>query len=147
MPTSASAGFSGKVLIAIDNVNFIRVGEVRDATITISQDAIDATSFDSVGWHENIVGLKAWEATLEALYINQSYSGNIGQVNLQNALLGAQVIAWQFIPRFSIGDIGYVGSGFVNNFEVNIPVDDAVSLSIGITGSGPIRPFTLTPAG
>lgn len=137
MPTSASAGFSGKVYVSIDGgSNYFPVGEATDATITITQEAIDATSFDSVGWMENIVGLKSWEMSIEALYVNQSFAGNIGQVNVQNAMFGGQVVRWKLLPKVGTGDIGYVGDGLVNNFEVNVAVDSAVTLSLGITGSG-----------
>lgn len=137
MPTSASAGFSGKVYISIDGgANYVPVGETKDATITINQESIDATSFDSVGWMENIVGLKSWEMSMESLYINQSFAGNIGQVNLQNSLLGGQVVRWKLLPKTGAGNIGYVGDGVVTSFEVNVPVDDAVNLSVSVTGSG-----------
>lgn len=137
MPTSASAGFNGQVYVSIDGgTNYTPVGEVRDATITITRDDIEATSFDSQGWKENIVGLASWEASMEALYINQSYRGNIGQVDVQNSMFGAQVVRWKFLPLRGTGDIGYVGDGFVTNFEVSVPVDDAVSVSIDIMGSG-----------
>jgi hypothetical protein len=77
---------------------------------------------------------------MESLYVY----GDIGQVNLQNALLGAQVVSWQFLPQIQAGNLGYTGTGFVNSFEVNIPVDDAVTLSLSITGSGYLQPYQYT---
>lgn len=140
--TSASAGFRGQVYVSIDGgTNFIPVGEVKDATITITRDEIDATSFDSVGWKENIVGLASWEMSMEALYINQSYRGNIGQVNVQNSLFGGQTVQWKLLPLVGAGNIGYQGDGFVNSFEVGVPVDDAVTVSISVMGCGYLDTF------
>ena len=137
MPTSASAGFRGQVYVSIDaGVTWLPVGEVKDATITVTQDDIDATSFDSVGWKENIVGLKSWEMSMEALYVNQTFRGNQGQLNVQNSILGGQVVRWRLLPLRGTGDLGYMGDGFVTSFEVNVPVDDAVNLSLSVMGSG-----------
>lgn len=145
MPTSASAGFNGQVYVSIDaGLTFIPVGEVKDCTVTITQDDLDATSYDSVGWKERIVGLKSWEMSMEALYINQSFRGNIGQVNLQDSLLGGQVVRWQVLPLRGYGDIGYVGDGFVNSWACNIPVDDVVSLSLNVMGSGYLDTYQST---
>jgi predicted secreted protein len=139
MPTSAFAGFTGKVYISTDGLNtWIPVGETRDATLTVNQNEIDATSFDSIGWMENIVGLLSWEMSMEALYVY----GNEGQTELEDALLGGQVIGWRFLPKVAAGNKGYQGQGFATSYEVNIPVDDAVTLSLSIVGSGYLETYT-----
>ena len=133
MPTSAFAGFTGKVYLSIDGgANYNPVGETRDATLTVNQAEIDATSFDSVGWMENIVGLKSWEMSMESLYVY----GNEGQTELEDALLGGQVVKWRFLPKVGAGDKGYEGDGFATSYEINVPVDDAVTLSLSIMGTG-----------
>lgn len=138
MPTSAFAGFTGQVYISVDGMNtWIPVGETRDSTLTINQDEIDATSYDSIGWMETIVGLLSWEMSMESLYVY----GNEGQTDLQNALLGGQVVGWRFLPKVGTGNQGYQGQGFATSFEVNVPVDDAVTLSLDIKGSGYLEPF------
>lgn len=136
MPTSASPGFQGQVYISIDGgSNYIPVGEAKSVSIAGSQEQLDATSFDSVGWKESIVGLKGWELTIDGFYINQSYRGNIGQVNVQDSFLGGQVVRWKILPLRGTGNIGYVGDGFVTTFDIAISVDSAVELSIGVMGT------------
>jgi TP901-1 family phage major tail protein len=138
MPTSAFAGFTGKVYISVDGMaTWVPVGETRDATLTVNQEEIDATSFDSIGWMENIVGLLSWEMSMESLYVY----GDEGQTDLENALLGGQVIGWRFLPKVAEGNKGYQGQGFATSYEVNVPVDDAVSLSLSIKGSGYLETY------
>lgn len=139
MPTSAFAGFTGKVYISVDGMNtWVPVGETRDATLTVNQEEIDATSFDSIGWMENIVGLLSWEMSMESLYVY----GNEGQTELEDSLLGGQVVGWRFLPKVQAGNKGYQGQGFATSYEVNIPVDDAVTLSLDIKGSGYLETYT-----
>lgn len=143
--TSASAGFQGQVYVSIDGgATFIPVGECKSATLTITRDEIDATSFDSVGWKENITGLASWEMSMEALYINQSYRGNAGQVNVQNAMFGGQTVKWRLLPLDGVGNLGYLGDGFVNSFEIAVEVEDAVMLSLSVMGCGYLEQFQAT---
>lgn len=138
MPTSAFAGFTGKVYISVDGMQtWVPIGETKDATLTVNQDEIEATSYDSIGWMESIVGLLSWEMSMESLYVY----GNEGQTELEDALLGGQVVGWRFLPKVATGNKGYQGQGFATSYEVNVPVDDAVTLSLDIKGSGYLETY------
>ena len=145
MPTAASAGFRGKVYVAVPAAmpNYLPLGETRDSTLTVNQAEIDATSYDSEGWMEYIAGLKSWELSTESLYLANNNPGNPGQLAVWNALIASQILLWRFVPKNQANLQGYQGQGFATSFEVNPPVDDAVTLSLSIIGTGPIATYQI----
>ncbi|MAN76868.1 MAG: hypothetical protein CML24_06665 [Rhizobiales bacterium] len=149
LATAASAGFRGQVYVAVpaERPRFLPLGETRDSTLTVNQAEIDATSYDSQGWMEYIAGLKSWELSTESLYLANNNPGNPGQLAVWDALIAAQVLLWRFVPKNQAGLLGYQGSGFATSFEVNPPVDDAVTLSLSIIGTGPIATYKIEKGG
>lgn len=138
MPTAAFAGFCGQVSVSTDGNDYIVLGETRDSTLTLNQAEIDATSYNCAGWVENIPGLKSWEMSTESLFlVNQ----DVGQVAVFDAIIASQTIFWRFLPRQGAGRQGYYGQGFATSFEVNVPVDDAVSLSLSVIGTGALATY------
>lgn len=139
MATQAFAGFNGKVYISSDGGStYNAIGEVRDTTLSISQDEIEATSFDSAGWMEYLPGMKEWEAETEALYLY----ANVGQDALYNALVNGSTIKLRLLPKAGTGNKGYEGNAFVTKFEVKNATDDAVVLSASFRGTGPLNTYT-----
>ena len=139
MASSAIAGFNARVSISIDGgTSFQLIGEARDATLSISQNEIEATSFDSAGWSEYIPGLKEWSVDVEALYIPT----NVGQENLFEALVDGTLLKIKLLPKTGTGNLGYEGYVFVSSWEINPTPDDAVSVSVSFRGTGLLEQYT-----
>jgi predicted secreted protein len=139
MASSAIAGFNARVSISIDGgTSFQLIGEARDATLSISQNEIEATSFDSAGWSEYIPGLKEWSVDVEALYIPT----NVGQENLFEALVDGTLLKIKLLPKTGTGNLGYEGDVFVSSWEINPTPDDAVSVSVSFRGTGFLEQYT-----
>jgi predicted secreted protein len=139
MASSAIAGFNARVSISIDGgTSFQLIGEARDATLSISQNEIEATSFDSAGWSEYIPGLKEWSVDVEALYIPT----NVGQENLFEALVDGTLLKIKLLPKTGTGNLGYEGDVFVSSWEINPTPDDAVSVSVSFRGTGLLEQYT-----
>ena len=139
MASSAIAGFNARVSISIDGgSSFQLIGEARDATLSISQNEIEATSFDSAGWSEYIPGLKEWSVDVEALYIPT----NVGQENLFEALVDGTLLKIKLLPKTGTGNLGYEGDVFVSSWEINPTPDDAVSVSVSFRGTGLLEQYT-----
>lgn len=139
MATSAIAGFTARVSISADGgTSYQVVGEARDATLSISQNEIDATSFDSNGWSEFIPGLKEWSVDIEALYIPT----NVAQENLFEALVEGTTLKIKLLPKTGTGNIGYEGGVFVSSWEINPTTDDAIAVSVSFRGTGELDTFT-----
>lgn len=139
MATTAIAGFNARVSISTNGgTSFSLLGEARDATLNISQNEIDATSFDSGGWSEFIPGLKEWTVDTEALYIPD----NAGQDALYESLVNGTKIQIKLLPKTGSGNIGYEGEAFVTSWEINPTPDDAIAVSVSFRGTGLLETFT-----
>ncbi len=142
MPTAAIAGFVGEVFISdagapADN----KIGELREMTLTLEHEAIDATSHDSARWREFIDGLRSWSVSAEALYVD----GDAGQDDILAILLGDQNAAISFRPEGStVGDAEFSGVVKVTSFELTGPNDDAAAVSIEAQGTGALTKGTVS---
>ena len=138
MATAAIAGFNARVSVSTDGgTTFKLIGEARDATLNISQNEIEATSFDSGGWSEYIPGLKEWTVDIEALYIPT----NDGQDALYDGLVAGSKVQVKLLPKTGTGNTGYKGDAFVTSWEINPTPDDAVAVSISFRGTGVLDTF------
>lgn len=141
MATSAIAGFAARVSISTNNgTSFTMIGEARDATLNISQNEIDATSFDSAGWSEFIPGLKEWTVDIEALYVEN----NAGQSALYDALVNGDKVQIRLLPQNGTGNTGYEGDAFVTSWEINPTPDDVVAVSVSFRGTGVLDTYSAT---
>lgn len=136
MATAAIPGFVGQVFISdagspADN----KIGELREMTLTLEHEAIDATSHDSNRWREFIDGLRSWSISVEALYVD----GDAGQDDILAILLGDQDAFVDFRPEGSVaGDVSLSGIIKVTSYEQSGPNDDAAAVSLEFQGSGPL---------
>jgi predicted secreted protein len=142
MATKAVSGFDASISILFNGVTARKIGEARDATLSISQNEIEATSFNSNGWNEYIPGLKEWSIDIEALYV----SDDLGQDDLLSALVLGQVVKVSLLPK-KLLDVStnppteysgkkYEGDAFVTSWEINPTPDDVISISASFRGTG-----------
>lgn len=140
---SATAGFYGGLYsVPAAPGTETRVAKARNATLSISTDTIDVTSFDTVGWAENIASFKSWTVDAELLY----EPANVSQDDIRDALFNDTPLKIRLYPRDEDAMDGYEGNVIVTDYEVDIPVDDAVVISVTFTGTGALTPITKTVA-
>lgn len=133
MPTAAIPGFNAVLAISTDGGSvYNTIGELKDFTLTIEHNLINATSKDSAGWEEMIPGLKKWSISGGALYLN----ANAGQDAAYDALVNGTKIKLRMRPRVSTGWDQYVGDAYIDNWEIANPLDDAVAVNVSATGTG-----------
>lgn len=139
MATQAIPGFKGNLSISNDGgTTYQTIAEMREATLTISQEELEASSFSSDGWMEYIPGLKEWELETEGIYL----LADAGQDQLYDALVQGETVKVRLFPNDEDGNQGYEGEGFITSWEVNNAVDDVVSLSATLRGSGKLNQTT-----
>ncbi len=108
-----------------------KIAEVRNFSLTIEADEIDATSHDSSGDDESIMGKLSWSGTAEALHVQD----NAGQQALTDVLLGRTLVDFEFYPGGE-GTGWLFGSGFVDEWELGSPLGDAAAVSLAFVGDG-----------
>lgn len=133
----ATAGYYGGLYTKVDSTT-TRIAKVREATLSIETDTIDVTSFDTVGWAENVASFKSWSIDAELLY----EPANTSQESVRDALFNDTPLTIQLFPKDAATEDGYEGTVIVTSYEVGIPVDDAVTISVTLTGTGELTPIT-----
>lgn len=125
--SNATAGFNGVVQISTDDVTYNTIGEVRNVRLQVSGENIDATSFDSAGWRERIVGLSDWRWSASAFYLE----ANTAQDNIRSAITGRTGVYLRLIPKGSaMGNQRLGGFSQIVAFNVEGAVDDAFAIDM-----------------
>jgi len=135
-----SAGYKGKPFISTDGgVIFLTVSAAKDMSLTKNMSPIDVTNFDGVdGWKEFIEGLKEWSASVENIYLE----ADAGQEAILGGITEGTELVFQYRPRDESGAKFFQGSVFVNEWNLTNALEDAVTVSMSLTGCG--KPQTLT---
>lgn len=136
MATSALAGYKGLLTASTaSGGSKTTLVEVADYTMTVEHSEIDATSHDSSGTREVIPGIDSWNGSAEVMHVMSS--GEAGSHNaMLDVLLGKTLVDFEFVPTGSSSDGTYSGSGYVTNFELGAPNEDALNTSISFQGTG-----------
>jgi TP901-1 family phage major tail protein len=129
------AGYNGKIFIGTQKAKYDVILYAKDMTITVNRDEIDVSSYNSDGWKENISGMASWEVSAECVY---NMGSDHGQIACWNAIQSGEAVRWKFLPNrhAPTGTLsGWEGKGIVTSFEVGVPLDDAVTVSLTVIGT------------
>lgn len=135
MATSAIAGYKGVMALTSTSTaaaGLSEIAEVRNWSISVEHAEIDATSHDSSGDREVIAGTGSWTASFEVLHVQ----GSTDHQAIFDALTGRTKILGEWYPTGSSSDGYYSGLGFLTNWELSSPNDDALIATGGFVGSG-----------
>lgn len=140
MATSALAGYKG-IMLASSSAGgpVTQIAELRDYNLVVEHTPIDATSHDSSGSREKIGGIDSWSGTAELLHVQ----GEATHQNLHDRVTGKEKIEFEFHPTGSSSDGNYSGSGFVTNYDLGAPNEDALNASLSFEGTGTLTRSTL----
>ncbi len=120
---AATAGKGGKVMIGANTV-----ASVKSWSLDASADTLNTESLGD-SWKSVIIGLKEWSATVE---LDWDMS-DAQQTAIQNAYLNGTSVS---IKLYTNTTNYYSGTAFLSSLSVETPVDDIVSASAELTGSG-----------
>ena len=131
--SEALQGYKGKVRHSTSSTGgaITTIGEIRDFTLLLEASEIDVTSHQSSGDEEVIIGKVAWSATADALHIQ----GNASQQALIDCLINRTAMEFQFLPTGESTDGYLTGTGYVDEWEMGSPLEDAMAVSLGIVGT------------
>lgn len=130
MATQAIAGRIGFLGIAATSSGTAsEIGEVREWSINVTQDMLDASSNDSSGWNEFIAGQRAWTITFGAVYAREA-----DQNLLRESLSSAASRYFTLRPSTAVSTL-WRGTGFVTNYSVSGQTNDVVVTDMAIQGT------------
>jgi predicted secreted protein len=110
--------------------NGTAIGGATSGTLNINADLPDSTTKDSGGWAENIHGLRDWSIDVDALH---DPTNAVFDETLAAAVLARAEV--EVIFEGAPGSI-YTGLGKISNLSKNADMEQPVSYSVSITGTG-----------
>lgn len=125
--------FNGSLLSV--KVNSNKILNSTSCSLSLSADTPEATTKDSGGFQELIVGVKSGEISFEGLVAYDAGGEQIGEVSTD--LLAGTEITWEFSTDVS-GDDKYSGSGFISSIEITADMESPASYSGTIVTTGTI---------
>lgn len=139
MATVAIPGFTGQFFTstaaaATSAPAATAVAELKDVTLTLEAEEIDAFSKDSAGWDEKIYGKKRWSAAGSAIYVDSTAA--VGQAMLWLGIVNRTNVGATFRAASSSGIIQYSGGGLVTRWELASPETDKHTFNFTVAGSG-----------
>ena len=131
----ATSGIFNGSLLSI-KVDGNKILNSTSCSLSLSADTPEATTKDSGGFQDLIVGVKSGEISFEGLVAYDSGGGaQIGDIS-DELISGAQV-TWEFSTDVS-GDDKYSGTGFISSIEITADMESPVSYSGTIVTTGTI---------
>lgn len=149
MATQAIAGFKARLYIASSSgAATSKVGELAECTLTIQEGAMDATSKDSGGWKEALVGLREWGLTGSGMYLLES--SDPGQLLLYNEIVAQSNIyvnLYELSSQAAAPTSGaqvWLGNAVITAFDVESPLDKPAGFKLTLKGTGPLTKAAAT---
>ncbi len=140
MATAALPGFVAKLLVDDSGGTPVEIGELRELTLDIEHEVIDATSHDSLEFREFIRGLRSWTITAALLHITAEAEA----VKVRAAILAGTIMDIEIREKgtATTGDPVWLGAALVSADSLGFPVDDAQTTDITLQGTGVLNEST-----
>ena len=104
----------------------------------MSQNLADATTKSNNGFMEYVPTTRGWEVSCDGLGV---WNENINQ--FFNAVNNRTALTIKFAPRNAVsGTTYYQGTAFIESFDVSGEMEDGVTYSVSMKGSGILSGLT-----
>jgi TP901-1 family phage major tail protein len=118
-------------------VSWDTVAHVQSASFSAGMEPRDTTTKDSAGWRELGEGLRSWSMTGSGLVAYSVGTDEASPKNLFDIYTARTKAKFQFTTA-NTGDFEWEGDGYITEFSQESGVEDNVTFSISIEGSGPL---------
>ena len=119
------------VLYVLDGVTNKAFGHSRSFTLNVEASPIDATSRDSSGWSEFIMGARSFTLDFEGLV---NYDDDIDPAYLQSAMDNKTKLFVKFTDNLA-GTLVYNGYVYVSSLTMDASMEDVVTYSGSLQGT------------
>ena len=112
-----------------------------NATLSVTNALIDATTKSSNSWEEMITGRKSFTLSADGLTDLDDVSNETSTQQFSAlAIAGSKVFfTFQRAATSTTGDLtGWSGEAYIESFEITAPSDDVATYSVSLKGTGPI---------
>lgn len=144
MPTGAIAARAGVIALSTgaSAASSEAIAELRNIRIRVNNVQIDASSNDSSGWDEFILGQRGWTATAESLYATSS--GNQYHLWVE-AVEDGTALACRFFPSTAASAThNWSGSAYIEDYELGGDTAGLFLNNVTIRGNGALTYSTST---
>lgn len=135
--SSAIAGKKFLLYVAYDS-QWNLIGGLRDTSLEISADSIDASSKDNGGWGEAIPGPRSWTGSPSVVVKTKNEGDSIIEAWVLDEELQLARPALRFAFVNTADKSYYDGWGVVTSYSLEASYDDVMTKSMEINGVGPI---------
>jgi len=144
MATASIPGFKARLYIATSvGATLNKIGELAEVTLTIAQGAMDATSKDSLGWRENIAGLREWSITGSGMYLLESTDA--GQSTLFSEInVNSNVYIQLYELSTATGNVMWTGNAVPTGFDIGSPLDKPADAKYTFKGTAALTKTVAT---
>lgn len=131
MATGAQAGRIASIQVGASTAALAEIGEIRNWSFNPTHRPIDATSNDSSGWDEFILGQRSFTLEAESLMLRTEAE----QITVRKAFSTTGVKTWMVRPSTSQTQ-KYVFTGWVRDWRNSANHDNAVLQNFSVQGTG-----------
>jgi len=127
-----TVGFATSSSVAATNI-----GKLTNFRISVTQNSIPVTNFDSSFWAENIAGERSWSVTADALMVSTSATAP----GTLRSYLSTQTRFWSEIKNTSTtatAGYSFSGYGFLGSWDLGGDNDSPQTNSYEFFGDGPL---------
>lgn len=108
------------------------VGYSRSCSISMNQTMADVTTKSNDGFTESLPTTRSWECSVDGLAVWQENIKSFTQ-----AFQNKTKLEIKFKPRAAVAsDLIYSGFAYIESLEISSEMEDAVSFSLSMKGSG-----------
>lgn len=146
-------GYAGEVRVGNSEEDKVILGWCKEHSTAFNGEVLDTTNYQDKGWMSNITGLRSWELSISTLYVDadpglnkirSAYFSVFPQViHVPNLYFELFVLGQGAAP---IGSTYLTGMCSIESIEYSDAVDDLVTVSLSLKGSGPCVPKLTTTA-
>jgi predicted secreted protein len=121
-------------------VNSVKFTHITSCSLTIGQETIDITSFDSAGWKEIKSGDLNWSMDVEAYYaMDAAENGDEASADIVAGTSHTLLLSTEVT-----GDTTFSGTAYPTSFSINSSKGSAVTLSVSYEGTGALTIGTVS---
>lgn len=113
------------------------IAHCTNAQLSVSVEMMGATTKDSDGWDESLPGKRSWTMSGDFFYDRAPGSGNIAPSTLFDACINREKFKVWFSQKVT-GTEQYSGDCYIESIDISAGLNDNVSFSITLKGTGAI---------